>query len=129
MYPELYTRIDSNRERMMLFPASRALFVSADGKRPIAEVGEIWRNPDLADTFQLIAEQGIETMYNGGVLGQDIMNAVAGVHVVVTAAARITLPPCHRCLCVSDASFSAMPLCQRCHCVSAVVTVVVVQRR
>lgn len=62
-------------ERLRLFPATKALFLSADGSRPIAKPGEMWYNPDLANTMELIAASNAEEFYTGAI-ARDIVAAV-----------------------------------------------------
>ena len=45
------------------FPASRAKFLTPDGQALAA--GELWRQPDLAATLQVLAEQGAASFYRG----------------------------------------------------------------
>src|ERR687891_226670 len=53
-----------NRDRFRDFPASRELFLTASGDAP--PVGSTVRNPDLADSLGLIADQGVDALYGGG---------------------------------------------------------------
>lgn len=61
-----------NRKRFEAFDATSALFLP-DGDAP--EVGSIFRNPDLADTYRLLAKEGPEAFY-GGALAQQIADTV-----------------------------------------------------
>lgn len=62
----VYERLErgylSRREVMERYPGTRALFL-ADGDPP--QVGETFRNPDLADTLELLAEEGYDGFYKG----------------------------------------------------------------
>ncbi|MET0998155.1 MAG: gamma-glutamyltransferase [Marmoricola sp.] len=51
-----------NQKRFATFPATSALFLP--GGQPPA-VGSIFRNPDLAATYRLIAERGTDAFYGG----------------------------------------------------------------
>src|SRR5699024_589061 len=62
-------------ERLAHYPASAELYLHADGSPK--EVGEIIRNPDLANTLELIAEKGIDAFYEGEI-AKDIAAAVQG---------------------------------------------------
>lgn len=66
-------QVNSNKERFAVFPASAALYLTPDGNAP--EAGSIWRNPDLANTFRLIAEQGTDVFYRGEI-GEDLVATV-----------------------------------------------------
>jgi gamma-glutamyltranspeptidase/glutathione hydrolase len=52
-------------ERIAWSPAGRRLYVGADG-RP-RRVGELVRNPDLADTLETIAREGADAFYVGDI--------------------------------------------------------------
>jgi gamma-glutamyltranspeptidase/glutathione hydrolase len=56
--------IDSNRDRLYLFPGSRAAFLP-DGRAPPR--GMIFRQPDLARTLEDIRNQGSDGFYRGRV--------------------------------------------------------------
>ena len=62
-----------NRDRFRDFPASRELFLTAAGDAP--PVGSTVRNPDLADTYDLIADQGVDALY-GGEIGEAVVDTV-----------------------------------------------------
>jgi gamma-glutamyltranspeptidase / glutathione hydrolase len=62
-----------NRDRFRDFPASRELFLTASGDAP--PVGSTVRNPDLADTYGLIADQGVDALY-GGQFGEAVVDTV-----------------------------------------------------
>ncbi len=53
---------DDNAERFNTFTSSRKLFLR-HGKAP--KVGSTFRNPQLADTYDLLAERGIRAFYTG----------------------------------------------------------------
>ncbi len=53
---------DDNAERFNTFTSSRKLFLR-HGKAP--KVGSTFRNPHLADTYDLLAERGIRAFYRG----------------------------------------------------------------
>ena len=55
------------------FPATRELFLTASGDGP--PVGSTLRNPDLADTYGLIADQGVGALY-GGEIAEAIVDTV-----------------------------------------------------
>jgi gamma-glutamyltranspeptidase/glutathione hydrolase len=57
----------------LLFPSSKAVFLEAEGKVP--EIGTVLRQPDLARTFRLLAEQGPKVFYEGEI-ARDIVAAV-----------------------------------------------------
>jgi gamma-glutamyltranspeptidase/glutathione hydrolase len=59
----------ANATRFAYFPATKALFLP--GGQPPA-VGSTLRNPDLAKTYDLIANQGVSAIYTGQ-LGQEIV--------------------------------------------------------
>ena len=62
-----------NRDRFRDFPASRELFLTASGDTP--PVGSTVRNPDLADSYGLIADQGVDALY-GGEMGEAVVDTV-----------------------------------------------------
>jgi gamma-glutamyltranspeptidase/glutathione hydrolase len=71
--PRLRVSIAANQKRFLRFPASKKLFLHDDGSVP--ELGELRKNPELAATFRLLAEQGPKVFYEGEV-GRDVVKAV-----------------------------------------------------
>jgi gamma-glutamyltranspeptidase / glutathione hydrolase len=67
--------LETHFERLRRYPESRALFSRPNGG-PLQE-GDFFRNPDLARTFELIAEHGIEIFYRGEI-ARDIVETVRG---------------------------------------------------
>ena len=61
-----------NQERFEAFTSTRELFLPG-GEAP--EVGSVFRNPDLAATYRLLARGGMDAFYEG-VLAQDVADAV-----------------------------------------------------
>jgi gamma-glutamyltranspeptidase/glutathione hydrolase len=64
-----HDQTDDNLERFRAFTSSKKLY----GKAP--KVGSTFRNPDLADTYALLAEQGTGAFY-GGPLAKQIAKTV-----------------------------------------------------
>lgn len=62
---ELAQSLQSARERMSRWPSSRAVFFKADGSAHAP--GETLRQPDLAASLKLIAEQGSKAFYQGDI--------------------------------------------------------------
>jgi len=73
VYGRLERGYAGKREVLERYPGTRALFL-ADGDPPT--VGEVLRQPDLARTLRLIAEQGFDGFYRGDVARK----LVAGVN-------------------------------------------------
>jgi gamma-glutamyltranspeptidase/glutathione hydrolase len=71
--PRLRVAIEVHQKRFLRFPASQKLFLHDDGSVP--ELGELRKNPDLAATFRLLAEQGPKVFYDGEI-GRDVVKAV-----------------------------------------------------
>lgn len=74
----------SNAARLAKFPASAALFLPG-GSAP--EVGAVFSNPDLADTYRLIRRQGVNEFYHGQLAREIVREAanpttVSGVSVL-----------------------------------------------
>ncbi len=63
---------EDNRERFSQFPATKRLFLR-QGQAPA--VGSVFRNPDLAATYDLIARRGLSAFY-GGRLARQISRTV-----------------------------------------------------
>ena len=61
-----------NEEKFRRFPATAELFLPG-GELP--EVGSVLRNPDLAHTYQLLADEGLEPFYTGE-LAEDVVATV-----------------------------------------------------
>ena len=66
------TQTAQNEARFRQFPATAELFLPG-GQLP--EVGTVFRNPDLARTYRLLAEQGVETFYTGEVAADIVKTA------------------------------------------------------
>ncbi len=58
-------QVEANRTRFNWFPATAALYLTADGKSPV--IGSLIKNPDLAQTFKYIASGGAKWFYNGAI--------------------------------------------------------------
>lgn len=66
-------QIAANAERMYQFPGTAALYFDADGN-PLP-AGSVIVNNDLADTLELIGDEGIGAFY-GGEIGQDLVDTI-----------------------------------------------------
>ena len=66
------SQVADNQERFAAFTSTAELFLP-NGAPP--EVGSTFRNPELAQTFRLIAERGTDVLYRGAV-GRDLVAAV-----------------------------------------------------
>ena len=67
-----HDQVESNRERFAAFTSTSALYLP-NGEAP--EVGSTFTNPDLAATFRLIADEGVNAFYRGPI-GEDLVAAV-----------------------------------------------------
>ncbi|NOU96892.1 hypothetical protein GC093_27255 [Paenibacillus sp. LMG 31456] len=65
--------ITENAPRFRAFQSTTDLYLNPDGSVPAA--GTLMKNPDLANTYKLIAQQGSSVFYNGPI-GQAIVNTV-----------------------------------------------------
>ncbi|MBY6222408.1 gamma-glutamyltransferase [Marinobacter nauticus] len=62
--PHRFTEgLEQARDRLERWSATRATFYKKDGSAP--QPGEVFRQPELADTLQRIAEQGVKGFYEG----------------------------------------------------------------
>jgi gamma-glutamyltranspeptidase/glutathione hydrolase len=61
-----------NQSRFAQFTSTRDLFLSGGA---LPDVGSVFRNPDLANTYRLIAHAGTGALY-GGPIGADVVDAV-----------------------------------------------------
>lgn len=62
--PHRFTEgLEQARERLQRWPATKATFYKEDGSAP--QPGEVFKQPDLADTLKRIAEHGPEGFYQG----------------------------------------------------------------
>jgi len=64
---------EANLDRFADFSSTRELFLDDDGTAP--DVGSVLRNPDLADTYRLIARRGADAFYRGPI-ARDIVRTV-----------------------------------------------------
>jgi gamma-glutamyltranspeptidase/glutathione hydrolase len=78
----------SGLKLLRAYPASRSLFLTKAGQ-PLP-VGSVLRNPDLARTYQLLAQHGPSYLYDGP-LGAAIVDAVD--HPVLTPGQKIVTRP------------------------------------
>lgn len=63
------SQIDANQERFSAFTSTQALYLPDNG---VPEVGNTFRNPELANTYRLLADGGVNAFYRG-----DIGSAIA----------------------------------------------------
>ena len=68
----LHQQIAWNQDRFQAFTSTRDLFLP-NGAPPPA--GSVWKNPDLANTYRLLAEQGVNSFYRGEI-AQAIVDTV-----------------------------------------------------
>ncbi|MGW4229706.1 gamma-glutamyltransferase [Streptomyces sp. NPDC004980] len=76
-----------NQARFADFPASADLFLPG-GQLPV--VGSVFKNPDLARTYETLGREGIDELYRGGI-AQDIVSTVR-TPPVDPAAGRVVRP-------------------------------------
>ena len=75
MYTGMHDSIRGNINKLRRFEATRALFLNEEGTAPRVDVGELFTNPDLAETLQLIASGGVDSFYTAGPLPEEIWRA------------------------------------------------------
>lgn len=66
------SQTDGNRSRFADFPATRKLFLPG-GQLP--KVGSVFKNPDLARTYDEVARKGLDEIYRGR-LAEDVVRTV-----------------------------------------------------
>jgi len=71
--PRFNLQINQNLSRFQDFSSTRALYLTPSGAAPA--VGSLFRNPDLANTYRLIARQGTDVFYEGPI-AQNIVDTV-----------------------------------------------------
>ncbi|PYZ95912.1 hypothetical protein CR205_16165 [Alteribacter lacisalsi] len=71
--------LTSNSARFALFEPTKELYFDEDGNLP--EAGDIFTNPDLAETYRLIGEHGASILYEGEI-AEDIIDTVNNPPVV-----------------------------------------------
>eukprot|EP01084_Bolivina_argentea_P026115 48506_1 len=77
MYSELYNTINGNSNLRRW--AGQDLFFRDGTATPKASIGETFTNPELADTFRILAsgdEDSALDLFYGGIIGDDVLNAV-----------------------------------------------------
>ncbi|PCJ27080.1 MAG: gamma-glutamyltransferase [SAR86 cluster bacterium] len=75
----LYSGFLRSKSRFERYPSTMAKFYKADGS--LYELGETWKQPDLAHTLELIQEQGRDGFYKGENAKRlaDFMSAIGGL--------------------------------------------------
>lgn len=68
----LHDQIARNQERFSAFTSTRTLFLPRGGPPP---TGSRWHNPDLAKTYQMLADHGVNSFYRGDI-AQAMVNTV-----------------------------------------------------
>ena len=66
------SQTSQNEQRFRQFPATTELFLPG-GQLP--EVGTLFRNPDLAATYRLLAQEGADVFYTGEIAGDIVETA------------------------------------------------------
>jgi gamma-glutamyltranspeptidase/glutathione hydrolase len=99
------SQIADNLSRLQAFTSSRSLFLGPDGQPPA--VGSIFRNPDLARTYRLIAQHGAGVLYNGPI-GAALVAAVD--HPPVAPDSPLTFPIRGGVMTTSDLARYTAPL-------------------
>ncbi|MEV6165630.1 gamma-glutamyltransferase [Streptomyces sp. NPDC052052] len=66
------SQTEGNQERFADFPASKKLFLPG-GQLPV--VGSVFKNPDLARTYELVGRKGVDVLYRGE-LADDVVRTV-----------------------------------------------------
>ncbi|MFD6534300.1 gamma-glutamyltransferase [Streptomyces sp. NPDC060184] len=66
------SQTEGNQERFADFPATAELFLPG-GELPV--VGSVFKNPDLARTYEKLGREGVDELYRGA-LGEDIVRTV-----------------------------------------------------
>ncbi|GAA2725593.1 gamma-glutamyltransferase [Cellulomonas aerilata] len=79
------SQTQDNAARFGLFTSTADLFLP-DGAPP--EVGSVFRNRDLADTYRLLAKEGVDALYTGP-LAQEIVDTVQRPPVVPGSTANV----------------------------------------
>ncbi len=75
MYRGMHDSIAANLNKLGRFAATRALYLNPEGTAPRVGVGEIFANPDLANTLRLLSEEGAAAFYSEGPLPAEIVAA------------------------------------------------------
>jgi gamma-glutamyltranspeptidase/glutathione hydrolase len=75
MSAHLHDKIIASITRLRWFNASAKLFLNHDRSKPVSEIGQLWFNPDLAATLELLGSKGANEFYRGQ-LAADIVASV-----------------------------------------------------
>lgn len=76
--PGLYNSLNGLQDRLKKWPSTEQVFFKPDGS--LYEVGEVFKQPELAHSLKLIAEQGAKGFYEGETAQKivDAVNAAGG---------------------------------------------------
>ena len=91
MSAHLHDKITSSNARLRWFNASAKLFLSHDRSKPVADIGELWYNPDLATTLELIGSKGANEFYRGQIATDIVLSASSAVNPTTGTVGVLTL--------------------------------------
>jgi gamma-glutamyltranspeptidase/glutathione hydrolase len=91
MSAHLYDKITTSNARLRWFNASAKLFLNQDRSKPVAEIGELWYNPDIAATLDELGSKGAIEFYRGQIASDIVLSASSAVNPTTGTVGVLTL--------------------------------------
>jgi gamma-glutamyltranspeptidase / glutathione hydrolase len=80
MSAHLHDKITASISRLQWFNASAKLFLNQDRSKPVTGIGELWFNPDIAATLDLLGSKGAVEFYRGQIAADIVSTASSAIN-------------------------------------------------
>jgi gamma-glutamyltranspeptidase/glutathione hydrolase len=91
MSAHLHDKITASISRLQWFNASARLFLNRDRSKPVADIGEVWFNHDIATTLELLGSKGASEFYRGQIAADIVSSASAAINPTTGSAGVLSL--------------------------------------